>query len=94
MDGRQSITPFDEFVDELRDIGLCMIQQELNRRGKNPLQELQLLWQYRKLIKQVSPDMLITYTIKPGIYGGLLARCFWILVLFQRIEFMCYMGQA
>lgn len=68
------ITPFDEFVDELRDIGLCMIQQELNRRGKNPLQEIQLMWQYRRLIKQVKPDMIITYTIKPGIYGGLLAR--------------------
>ena len=67
------ITPFDEFVDELRDIGLCMIQQELNRRGKNPLQEIQLMWQYRRLIKQVKPDMIITYTIKPGIYGGLLA---------------------
>ena len=68
------VTPFDEFVDELRALGGHLIEQDLNRRGMNPFQEIQLLWAYRNIIKRVSPDRIITYTIKPGIYGGLLAR--------------------
>lgn len=67
------VTPFDEYVEELRAQGLRLIEQNMNRRGKNPLQELQLLCDYHGIIKQMAPDMIITYTIKPGIYGGLLA---------------------
>lgn len=70
------MTPFDEYVDELRALGVHLIEQKMNRRGKNPVQELQLLRDYRAIIRRVSPDMIITYTIKPGIYGGLLARRF------------------
>lgn len=69
-----AVTPFDEFVDELRALGLHLIEQKMNRRGKNPFQELRLLKDYRSVIKRVAPDMIMTYTIKPGIYGGLLAR--------------------
>lgn len=69
-----AVTPFDEFVEELRAIGVHMLEQKMNRRGKNPFQELRLLKDYRSVIKRVAPDMIITYTIKPGIYGGLLAR--------------------
>ena len=69
-----AVTPFDEFVDELREIGVQLIEQNMNRRGKNPLQELKLLRDYRNIVRRVAPDNIITYTIKPGIYGGLLAR--------------------
>lgn len=67
-------TPFDASVEELKSLGCNLIQVEMNRRGTNPLQELSLLSSYRKIIKKIHPDMIITYTIKPGIYGGLLAR--------------------
>lgn len=67
-------TTFDEFVDEIRAIGVQLLEQKMNRRGKNPLQELRLIWDYRKTIKRVLPDVIISYTIKPGIYGGLLAQ--------------------
>lgn len=69
-------TPFDEFVDEMKDMGICLICQDMNRRGINPLQELRLLKRYSQIIRQVQPDFMITYTIKPGIYGGLLAGIF------------------
>lgn len=64
-----AVTPYDEFIEKSRGTGVHLIEQKMNRRGKNPLQELQLLWDYRRIIKSVSPDMIITYTIKPGIYG-------------------------
>lgn len=67
------VTPFDDFIEELMAIGVHLIKLGMNRRGINPLQELFLLNSYRKIIKKICPDMIITYTIKPGIYGGLLA---------------------
>lgn len=69
-----AVTPFDEYIGELRDMGIHLMEQNMNRRGKNPLQELRLLWDYRSVMRQIKPDMIVTYTIKPGIYGGLLAR--------------------
>lgn len=76
QDGHEvyAVTPFDEFIEELREIGVKLIEQEMNRRGKNPLQELNLMWDYWNIIKKVVPDKIITYTIKPGIYGGFLAK--------------------
>ena len=69
-----AVTPFYTSVDELKLLGINLIEAEMNRRGTNPLQELSLLNSYRRIIKKIHPDMIITYKIKPGIYGGLLAR--------------------
>ena len=69
-----AVTPFDESVAELKQLGLQLIEQPMNRRGTNPLQEIRLLLGYRRIINVINPDMVITYTIKPGIYGGLVSR--------------------
>lgn len=68
------LTPFDTKVDELRDIGVELIDTPLNRRGINPKEDFTLLCLYRKLFKKLQPDLVITYTIKPNIYGGLACR--------------------
>ena len=69
-----AVTPFDESIDELQAMGVNLIGQHMNRRGTNPLQEAKLFLSYYKILKKISPDIVITYTIKPGIYGGLLSR--------------------
>lgn len=76
LDGNEvhAVTPFDESVEELKQLGLHLIEQPMNRRGTNPLQEVRLLLDYRRIINVIKPDMVITYTIKPGIYGGLVSR--------------------
>jgi galacturonosyltransferase len=40
----------------------------------NPAEDLKLLLAYRKLMKEEKPDLVLTYTIKPNIYGGLCCR--------------------
>lgn len=49
-DGHEAyaVTPFDEYGEELRALRLHLIEQNMNRRGKNPLQELQLLRDYHR----------------------------------------------
>lgn len=52
--------------------GLKRIPME--RRGMNPLHDLGLMKEYYKTVKKMKPDLVITYTIKPNIYGSLVCR--------------------
>lgn len=53
----------------------CKIKKiPMERRGMNPLRDLNLAKEYYKTIKKLKPDFIITYTIKPNIYGGLVSR--------------------
>ncbi|MBQ7820365.1 MAG: glycosyltransferase family 4 protein [Bacteroidales bacterium] len=56
------------------DNGCILIYQNIDRRGTNPIQDLKLLCCYIKLIKRIKPIAVLTYTIKPNIYGGIAAR--------------------
>ena len=40
----------------------------------NPLADIRLMLQYKKIIKKVKPDVILSYTIKPNLYGGLAAK--------------------
>lgn len=64
-------SPPGERIDELVRMGCCFRPVELCRRGVNPLDELKLCRYYRKLLAEEKPDLVLTYTIKPNIYGGL-----------------------
>lgn len=67
--------PEGPFFKTLQEEGsACLPVQNLSRHGMNPLKELQLLHEYFSLIKQVNPDVVLTYTIKPNIYGGIASR--------------------
>lgn len=67
--------PKDEYVPLLESIGCKYIETNLNRRGTNPISDFKLLVSYIRIIKKINPDILLTYTIKPNIYGGMAAIC-------------------
>lgn len=69
-----AITPNNGMWDELVNIGCDMINVPVDRRGMNPIKDIDILLKYKKLIKQEKPDLVITYTIKPNIYGGFACR--------------------
>ena len=58
---------------ELEAEGAHIIQTPINRHGMNPREDLKLLKAYRKLMKDLRPALVLTYTIKPNIYGGMAA---------------------
>lgn len=66
--------PFVGHEDDFQALGLRCIETDVDRRGINPATDLKLLCTYRKLLKQERPDLVITYSIKPNIYGGLACR--------------------
>ena len=66
--------PDGELVRNLEEMGCKFVNTAVDRRGINPKTDAKLMFFYRKLIKKLHPDMVITYTIKPNIYGGLMCR--------------------
>ena len=65
--------PDDVKTKELQAEGAHIIQTPIHRRGMNPLEDIKLYLRYRRLMKELRPDLVITYTIKPNIYGGFCA---------------------
>lgn len=66
--------PYGEKVELLKEMGCEFIDVPLDRRGTNPLNEFKLLLAYIRVLKQVKPDLVLTYTLKPNMYGGLACR--------------------
>lgn len=66
--------PDGGFVPELVQLGCHFLDTPVDRRGKNPLRDLGLLRRYRALLRAVRPELVLTYTVKPNIYGGLACR--------------------
>ena len=66
--------PYGELVEPLKEMGCAFLDTPVDRRGINPFKDLALYRSYRKLLKALSPDLVVTYTIKPNIYGGCACR--------------------
>lgn len=63
-------TPFVGHEDDLQAMGLRCINTEIDRRSINPLKDMKLLRTYHKMLDEIQPDLVITYSIKPNIYMG------------------------
>lgn len=62
--------PFVGHEKDFEEIGCRCIEIKLERRSINPLVDYNLYRSYVKLLKIEKPDKVITYSIKPNIYGG------------------------
>lgn len=66
--------PDEVKTKELSEEGCKVVHTPINRRGVNPVEDIKLFFNYCKLMKQEKPDLVLTYTIKPNIYGGFCCR--------------------
>ena len=66
--------PYGSFIDSLCMKGCKFIDIPVDRRGMNPLTDVKLFISYLKMLKREKPDLVITYTIKPNVYGGMSCR--------------------
>lgn len=62
--------PDGGFVKDLVEMGCVFHSTEFDCHGKNPISDFLLLKKYKSMIRKISPDVVLTYTIKPNIYGG------------------------
>lgn len=66
--------PFDERMAELKALGAKCVATEINRRSTNPVKDFMLMCHYVSLIKKERPNVVLSYTIKPNVYGGMACR--------------------
>ena len=69
-------SPYGERIDDLINLGAVFHEIKMERHGMNPFEELKILKHYKRLIKEVNPDICLGFTIKPNIYGAIAARKF------------------
>lgn len=63
--------PYGEKLDLMKDIKFKHDDVYIDRRGTNPVSDLKLFLHYRKMMKRYRPDVVLTYTSKPNVYGSL-----------------------
>lgn len=63
-----------EFYELLKQENVQIYKIDMSRRGKNLFQELKVLKQYYSILKKINPDKVLSYTIKPNIYGGIICQ--------------------
>lgn len=68
------VLPEGEFIEQLKAVGCKFVPFAFNRRGMNPFADLLQMIRYGRLLKRIKPDIVLTYTIKPNIYGGIVCR--------------------
>lgn len=75
------VLPYGENIKKLEALGCIHIDLPLDRRGTNPFKDIKLLIGYYKIMNRIKPNLVISYTIKPNIYGGIICR-------FKKISFI------
>ncbi len=69
-----AIAPYDKYSQKIIDAGFEFHHVKLNSQGINPFEDMRTTMNFYKLFKEISPDFICQYTIKPNIYGSLVAR--------------------
>lgn len=68
------IAPHDMFSKQIEEIGCRYIDLKLDNKGSSIFADMLLIFRLRKLYRELSPDLIFHYTIKPNIYGSVAAH--------------------
>ncbi len=68
------VSPQGTYGQRLAQAGFTWVRFPLSRKGTNPLRELGTLWKLVVLFRQIRPDVVHLFTIKPVLYGSIAAR--------------------
>ncbi|MTT52812.1 glycosyltransferase [Alcanivorax sp. VBW004] len=85
------LDPHSDIATRLSALGVQAYDIPLQRTGMNPLKDLSALFALRKLMRQIRVDYVLSYTIKPVIYGSLAA---WMAGVTNRFALITGLGYA
>ena len=79
----------DATAEQLAEMGCVPHEITLARTGLSPVKDLLSLWRLYWLIRNLKPDIVLSYTVKPVIYGTLAA---WLAGVPKRVALMTGLG--
>lgn len=68
------LAPADDATKRLTDIGCECVDLAMDRKGLNPIRDIALAIRMRRHLKQLSPDIVLSFTIKNNVFGALAAK--------------------
>ncbi|MDQ2164185.1 MULTISPECIES: glycosyltransferase family 4 protein [Vibrio] len=68
------IAPEDKFSEKLAEMGCQVLDLPMQAKGVNPIADFGLMLRLLRHYREIKPDFIIHYTIKPNIYGSLAAK--------------------
>jgi len=67
------VAKWDNYYEKLKAEGFTVINNNLSNKNKI-INELKLIWFYKKVMRKYIPDLVINYTIKPHLYSTLVSK--------------------
>lgn len=61
-------------ISKINGLGASFVEVSINRNGLNPVDDIRTLFSIYSIYRKVRPSVVLTYTIKPIIWGGIAAR--------------------
>jgi len=80
----------DDVVETLSGMGVSFAPIHLSRAGLRPWSDLHTCWDLMGLMRRIRPDVVLAYTIKAVIWGGLAARMCRVPAVFSLITGLGY----
>lgn len=68
------VCPEGNKIPYFTERGCNFIGHSMDRRGTNPFRDLALIYTYYKIFKENKPDLVLSYTTKSVLYGGIACR--------------------
>lgn len=68
------LAPEDGRIDVEKELGAKVIDIKVDKRGVNPVKDLEMMMILSKIYKKEKPDLIFHYTIKLNIFGTLAAK--------------------
>lgn len=68
------ICPRGEYFEQIQSRGFTVIEWKLDRRSISPLNEIHAIRHLSRLYRELNPDLVHHFTIKPIVYGSIAAR--------------------
>lgn len=66
--------PKSDNIKIFEDMGCEFLDTYVDRRGMNPIEDIKLFSEYLKILRKTKPDVVLSFTIKPNLYGGFACR--------------------
>lgn len=66
--------PASDVYPKIEQLGCKFVPIAINAHGLNPLEDLNVVRNYRRILNQVKPDIVLSFTIKPNLYCGINCR--------------------
>lgn len=68
------VCPYGKKIDYFTERGCSFVDADLDRRGKNAFKDAKLIAKYYGILKEIRPDVVLTYTTKSSVYGGMCCK--------------------